>query len=128
FWNDNRQHRTSDDPGLDESAGVQSSDSRAVEDGIEVIGTRIFVNGIAAPHHRIKRRDVDRFPLCHAGGMWSYEYADIAKRRIAARAQVPNPFDDEWSLRRAPVYQRRAHPQRERPRRIEADPIAELLP
>src|SRR4030095_9067057 len=69
FRNDNRQHRASDNPGLDESAGVQPDNGGAVENRIEVIGARVFIDWIAAPHNRLESADVNRLPLCDARGM-----------------------------------------------------------
>src|SRR5262245_66196318 len=71
-----RQHRTSDDAGFDERAGVQSNNGGAVKDGIEVVSTGPFIDWIAAPHDGIELADVNRLPFRNAGWMRPHEYAD----------------------------------------------------
>ena len=67
FGDDNRQHGASDDACFDERAGVQPHYRGAVKDGVEVVGARVFVNRVAAPHDRVELGDIDRLPF----GGWS---------------------------------------------------------
>ena len=59
FRYDDRQHRTADNAGLDEGARVQAHNRGAVKYRIEVVGTSVFIDRIAAPHDGVQLRKVD---------------------------------------------------------------------
>ena len=50
----NREHRTAGDARLDEGAGVQAGNRRAVVERVEVVRARFRVDRIVAPHRQVR--------------------------------------------------------------------------
>ena len=121
-----RVHRTTENAGLDERAGVQPDDHRAVKQRVEVVVARVGADRIAAPHDNVaKRCQIDALPLGTPGWMRPDEDRRVAKSGRAARPDAPNPVDHEGGLGRAADKGGRADIEQDRPVRRQADLTAE---